>query len=484
LTTNHQTSRSKLSRRRFLGNAAALSVAGAGILSAGRTSADPIVKKVGGATQTDYDVIVVGGGFSGVTAARDCQKNGLRTLLLEAKSRVGGRTFDTQFRGHHVELGGTWVHWTQSAVWSEIMRYDFEIEQTAGAVPEQMIVVDGAKHTAFATTDRISEVVGGINSYFADSGRVWERPYDAAYCWKEIASRDGMSAADRLKEVSLSPLQRRFLIPLVEAMGHCPFDQASYVEMLHMYALGLNTWTTAVDSLSRYKLRAGTGALARKIAADGKAEIRLNSPVRRIEQRNDVVVVTPQSGGAVSARAVVLALPARVLANVEFVPGLSSVKLTAARTGFTPSGIKLYTEVKGRLGKVEWVSSGSKHPGMFWTYAEFDNSTLLVGFAPRHTDFDGNDEASVQAVLRQFDPSLEVLGCTSYAWGSDPFALGTYSSFVPGGFTRYFKELMRPEGRIYMAGGDIGESGWRNCIDGAIGRGALIARQVSESLLS
>jgi pseudooxynicotine oxidase len=481
--TNPPLSR-KVSRRRFLGNAAALSAAGAGVLGAACAWADPSAKKASRATQTDYDVIVVGGGFSGVTAARDCQKNGLRTLLLEAKSRLGGRTFDTQFRGHHIELGGTWVHWTQSAVWSEITRYGFEIEQTAGAVPEQMILVDGAKHIAFATADRMSEVVSGIDSYFADSGRVWERPYDAAFGWKEVMSRSAMTAVDRLKEVSLTPLQRGFLIPLVEAMGHCPFDQASYVEMLHMYALGLNTWTTAVDSLSRYKLPAGTGALARRIAADGKAEIRLNSPVRRIEQRNDVVIVTPQTGEAVTARAVVLALPARVLANVEFVPGLSSLKLTAARTGFTPSGIKLYTEVKGRLGKVEWVSSGSKKPGMFWTYGEFDKSTLLVGFAPRHTDYDGNDEASVQEVLRQFDPSVEVLGCTSYAWGSDPFALGTYSSFVPGGFTRYFRELMRAEGRIYMAGGDIGESGWRNCIDGAIGRGALIARQVSETLLS
>ena len=485
LTANYRP-RPQISRRRFLANAAALSAAGAGGTFGGavRALGDSSAKKSRRATQTEYDVIVVGGGFSGVTAARDCKKNGLRTLLLEAKSRLGGRTFDTQFRGHHVELGGTWVHWSQPAVWSEIMRYGFEIEQTAGAVPEQMIVVDGAKRTAFATADRMSEVVSGIDSYFADSGRVWERPYDAAFCWKEVVSLDGLSAADRLKEVSLTPVQRGFLVPLVEAMGHCPFDQASYVEMLHMYSLGLNTWTTAVDSLSRYKLPAGTGALARRIAADGKAEVRLNSPVRRIEQLNDVVIVTPQTGSAVSARAVVLALPARVLAKVELVPGLSGLKLAAARAGFTPSGMKLYAEVRGRLGKVEWVASGSKNPGMFWTYAELDNSTLLVGFAPRHNDFDANDEDSVQAVLRQFDPSLEVLGCTSYAWGSDPFALGTYSSFVPGGFTRYFKELMRSEGRIYVAGGDIGESGWRNCIDGAIGRGALIARQVSESLLS
>ena len=105
----------KVSRRDFLGNAAVLSGGGLALLAAGAGAA----QTAGGtdverATQTDYDVIVIGGGFSGVTAARDCGKNSLRTLLLEAKSRLGGRTFDAQFRGHHIELGGTWVHWTQS----------------------------------------------------------------------------------------------------------------------------------------------------------------------------------------------------------------------------------------------------------------------------------------------------------------------------------------------------------------------------------
>src|SRR5208282_1627676 len=108
-----------LSRRRFVGAAAALTSAGIGLLAGSAIGAESTRPKRRSGVQTDYDVIVVGGGFSGVTAARDCQKSGLRTLVLEAKSRLGGRTFDTQFRGHHIELGGTWVHWTQPAVWSE-----------------------------------------------------------------------------------------------------------------------------------------------------------------------------------------------------------------------------------------------------------------------------------------------------------------------------------------------------------------------------
>ena len=46
----------------------------------------------------EYDVVVVGGGYAGTAAARDCMENGYRTLLLEARNRLGGRTFTAELR--------------------------------------------------------------------------------------------------------------------------------------------------------------------------------------------------------------------------------------------------------------------------------------------------------------------------------------------------------------------------------------------------
>ena len=39
------------------------------------------------------DVVVIGGGFAGITAARDLQKRGFTTLVMEARDRLGGRTW-------------------------------------------------------------------------------------------------------------------------------------------------------------------------------------------------------------------------------------------------------------------------------------------------------------------------------------------------------------------------------------------------------
>ena len=75
-----------------------------------------------------HDVIVVGGGFAGVTAAREVALRGRSVLLLEARDRLGGRTWSADWDGIPVEYGGGWVHWHQPHTWSEITRAGLRVE--------------------------------------------------------------------------------------------------------------------------------------------------------------------------------------------------------------------------------------------------------------------------------------------------------------------------------------------------------------------
>ena len=73
-----------------------------------------------------YDVAVVGGGFAGVTAARECALRGRSVIVLEARDRLGGRTWSAEWDGWQVEYGGAWVHWHQPHTFSEITRAGLE----------------------------------------------------------------------------------------------------------------------------------------------------------------------------------------------------------------------------------------------------------------------------------------------------------------------------------------------------------------------
>lgn len=65
----------------------------------------PIAPLQGAQPARDYDVIVLGGGFCGLSAARGCRRAGLRTVILETRNRLGGRTFTADFNGRPTEIG-------------------------------------------------------------------------------------------------------------------------------------------------------------------------------------------------------------------------------------------------------------------------------------------------------------------------------------------------------------------------------------------
>jgi phytoene dehydrogenase-like protein len=83
-------------------------------------------------TDSRYDVVVIGGGFAGVIAARDLTEQGNTVLLLEARDRLGGRTWSTTFPGTDIgiELGGAFIRpAVHAGVMSEVERYDIELHQ-------------------------------------------------------------------------------------------------------------------------------------------------------------------------------------------------------------------------------------------------------------------------------------------------------------------------------------------------------------------
>ncbi|NUP28727.1 MAG: FAD-dependent oxidoreductase, partial [Nocardia sp.] len=95
---------------------------------------------------TDVDYCVVGGGFAGLTAALRLKQSGRSVTLLEARDRLGGRTFtETRPDGSWIDRGGAWIGPGQDRIRALMQDYGVPSykQYTDG---EAMMVVEGKQY--------------------------------------------------------------------------------------------------------------------------------------------------------------------------------------------------------------------------------------------------------------------------------------------------------------------------------------------------
>jgi monoamine oxidase len=426
------------------------------------------------------DVVVIGGGFAGITAARDLKQRGFDVLLLEARDRLGGRTWHKEVNGFPVELGGTWIHWTQPFVWAEKERYGLEIQETPGCAAERIAIkIDDQVHDL--QDDQLAEFVEGFHQFFAESKAVWELPYNSQHTREAIVGCDALTVADRLAALQLTPLQRTAVGGMLEILSMNQPANASYVEMMRCWSLTGWNYELFNDTAARYKFTDGTGALVNAIVQDGGFEVALNTSVASVQQTPNGVSVITTNSEVVNAKRAVVTVPLNVLNSVAFDPPLSSVKQEASELKHVGGGYKVFFEVDGDPGAVMTLSRSTNSPliGSF-TYKRGQQHSVLAGFSLEPGALE-KPLSEWQTVLEEFLPGVRLLSTFGHDWGGDALSQGSWCTYRPGTFGRFVDELPRPEGHLVFASGDTSE-GWRGFIEGAIASGSKAAVAVAKSL--
>jgi monoamine oxidase len=470
-----------LTRRVALGAAATLPFAGA--------RADT----PSGAAPETADVIVIGAGLSGLSAARRLADKNRHVVVLEARDRVGGRTFHGPIGTRHFDLGAQFVGPTQDHVRALAAEFGLRLQPVFTDAKriwelrdDRLEFGQGIPPLPIGTLFDLPHLMGKIDSL---ARRVGPRaPWAAA----DAAALDSTTVADWVASNSYTNNTRDLVACSTRAVFGCDPDEISMLFLAFYTAQGdsLEMLTNTKDGAQDSIILGGTQQLSLRLAQILGPAVRLSQPVTRMAQDDRGVTVTTQAGQTFQAARAIVAMPPQAAARIEFSPPLPADRRDVQAR--TPMG--RYYKVVVTYEKPFWRDHGysgevaSVRGPITASYDDDpgDGSGALLGFIGGDHALRWRDlppEAQRQAVLaclaRWFGP--DALRPTSFGfndWTTQEYTLGAPVALMgPGVLSRLGPALRAPCGRIHWAGTEAAEK-WTGYMDGAIRAGLAAAQAV------
>ncbi|CAI6029602.1 unnamed protein product [Clonostachys chloroleuca] len=448
-----------------------------------------------------YDVIVVGAGYAGLVASRDLATQGKKTLLVEARDRLGGRTWHSTINGFNYEMGGTWIHWHMPHIYREVSHYglqdDWVVTQVPGGKEDYCTLTTGDQQRNISHEEE-ADLCGRVFRIFCnldgnDLREKWKYVFGTKLDPQFAAKWDNLSCSDRLNQIrnQLSPEELAALeAQLIQMGGNSP-DKIGFLNALLWWSLGSHTGTGLNEIALHTRLASGQSELHRRIfehaASTGNLSYAFGYPVKSVQDKKGLVTVTARDGSAWKARSVICTVPLNVLADVQFSPSLPVEKVEASKMGTANLCNKVHIDVQGP-DYLSWGSLASPGKGLVSAFADqltpADN-THLVSFGPDPKSSLGIKLNNIDRIISAFKHLLpaekrdEVLvnRIVAHDWNNDEFAKGTWLFAPPKLTTKYLEALQRPHGNVYFASADWSD-GWRGWIDGGVQSGMEVARDV------
>jgi monoamine oxidase len=487
-----QPSRTGLTRREVVRRAAA----GAGLLGLG-TAPAALASRVRRDARS-VDVVVVGAGLSGLTAARVLAATGRDVLVLEARDRVGGRTLNQSIGGGHVvEVGGEFVGPTQDRI--------LALARAVGV--NTFLVYNQGSDVEFVDGQRLL--------YPASTG-IPTDPETQTFLFNLLAKIDpiaqevgavapwGAKRAKQLDRTTLAELARPFLSerigPVFEAVNNSVWgvdsDQLSLLYVASYVAAAGNQnnpgslfrLLSTAGGAQQWRFVGGSQVVAQRVAERLGRRVLLSTPV----------IGLVSTAGGVRVRAERLEVDAqRVVVAVPPPLALELTRSLSPRRAHLLEGMHM-----GHLIKSEAV-----YPTPFWradglsgqgfndqgiASVPYDNSppdgSVGVLFA-----FTGGRAADRLArlpaaqrrnqVLERFaqyvgNHALSPSQFIEHDWRSEKWTRGCPTGIPQlGVLSRYGDTLRSPIGRVHFAGTETSDY-WQGYMDGAVRAGERAAREV------
>jgi monoamine oxidase len=418
-------------------------------------------------------VVIVGAGFTGLSAALELNKAGIDFLLLEARDRVGGRVEATlNGLGERIDSGGQFL---------------------CEDMPELMALIEARGKTLAATY-----VEGDFIARPSMSPQEAERTYFAAMAIRE---RMNTIAPD---DPSIAGLTVAAWLDRQNDTGDANAAFRSMIEGLWCLALEKVPLWHLIDNDRRitnevpelqYSLRETMQSLADDLAGDLGGRLRLNEPVTQIGHGPKGVRVLSASG-AIEARQVLVALPPATAAKLDFAPSLPVNLKRALDVWESGAVIKILVRYatpfwrdRGLSGMVMWRD----RPGLFAcdTSKDADHAALVVfvggPLALRWREFsDAVLRAEVTARLEEAlgPDASDILDFSQRDWTHDRWSGGAYSDLIVDTTARDAERtILAGAPPVHFASSEVSPS-FPGYVEGAIVAGRIAAKKITTELQS
>jgi len=404
------------------------------------------------------DVAIVGAGSAGIAAARRLLASGLTVAILEARSRIGGRTVTRRFKGHPLDLGAHWLH----------------------AGPINPLVSLGRMR---GEPLRRAPVEGHIFVGGRPGSPAQRAALDRAFAMADRAMTQAAKAQeDQPAARTLPPMgpQGRRVAAIHGLVSGRPLDQVS----LHDFP--------SMEYSDNLFIAGGLGAYVARLAR--ALPIRLDTAVHGIDWSGQGVRIET-SAGTLRAKAAIVTAPMAVLQQdaIRFAPALPA-GIAQAIHGFTQG---VYEHVllhwpdspfRGADRLASLIGTRRQPPGLLtcidgapFHFFELDQPTA-AGFDRRDGDAPCRYAREVLAEHFGHRAIRRLSALHSTGWRHDPWSRASWA-VVPPGLYAIRDTLKAPVGeRIWFAGEALSRAQWGTA-GGAWEEGERAAGEVAEMLL-
>jgi putrescine oxidase len=449
------------------------------------------------------DVVIIGAGPAGLTAARRLSQTGKTVAVLEARDRVGGRTWSDTIDGSFLEIGGQWIAPEQTAIQDLAAELGLELFQRHRDGDSVFIDKEGNRHRFTGDFPVKPETLEEMRKLRAELTRLslevdpaapWEHPRAAEYdeitfdAWLRAQSDDA---------------EARLIIGnfISGAMLTKPKHSFSLLQAI-FFGASAGSFENLVDEdiLLDKRVVGGMQSVSIRIAEElGSENVFLDNPVRELHWE-DTAEGAPATVTAitdhlrVSARHAILAVPPNLYSRIQYVPALPRIQQIAHQH----HSMGLVIKVHASYDRPFWREQGLSGTGFgYYNVVQdiYDNTNhrdergTLVGFIVEHDaekvwalPEDERRETILNSLAEYLgDEARNPLAFYLSDFGAEEWTRGAYgTSYDLGGLSRWGATQNQPVGPIFFASSDIQGFGYQH-VDGAVRIGQDPAARILEA---